>query len=90
MHRRSAACRRNRANAIFERGDALLENRGSRIRDAGIKMTGRFEIEKGGGMVGIFEDVRRRFVDGHCSRAVRRVWALACVQAQRVKFGWAG
>ncbi len=90
VHRGRAACRADCADAVLEGGDALLENRRRRIRDAGIEMTGRFEIEKGGGVVGIFEDVRRRFVDGHGSRAVRRVWALSCVQAQRVKFGRAG
>ncbi len=90
VHRCRAARRADRADAILECGEALLENRGRRVGDAGIEMAGSFEIEKRGGVAGVLEDIGRRLVDRHRSRAGHWVGALPGVQAQRVECGRAG
>ncbi len=90
VHRRHPARRAERADAAFERGDALFKHRRRRVGDARIEMAGAFEVEERSGVVGIIEDVGRRLIDRHGARAGRRVGALTGVQAQRVEGGRAG
>ena len=83
--RRHAGRRGQRRAAAFERGDALLERRDGRIRDARIDVAERLQVEQARGVVGAVEDERRRLVDRQRARAGRRVRDLSGVQAQRVE-----
>ena len=63
MQRGHAACRADRADAVFQRGEPLLEHRRRRIGDAGVDVAGAFQVEQRGGVVGILEHVGRGLVD---------------------------
>ena len=54
--------------AAFERGDALLEDVGRRVHDAGVDVAELLKPEEAGGVVGVVEDVRRGLVDRHGAR----------------------
>jgi hypothetical protein len=47
----------HRADAIFQRREALLQHRRGRIGNAGVDMTGAFQVEQAGGVVGVVEHV---------------------------------
>ena len=86
VQRGLSARRRHRADAAFERGDALLEHRRGRVGDARVDMARAFQIEQRGGIIGVGEDIGGGLVDRHRARAGRRVGLLAGMQAQRVEF----
>ena len=71
----SAACpldSAERARALLQRRDPLLEHRDGRIGDAAVDVAADLEVEQARGMVDVAEDERRRLVDRHRARAGRR------------------
>ncbi len=74
MQRRHAARGADRADAGFQRCQPLFEHRGRRVGNAGVDMSGAFEIEQRRGVVGILKHVGRGLV------AFRRqaAWVRAC------------
>ena len=85
VHRRLAARRRDRADAALERGDALLQDRVGRVRDARVDVPAALHVEERRGVVGVLEDVGSGLVDRRRARAELRVGSLSGVQAQRVE-----
>ena len=85
VQRRLAARRRDRADAAFERGDALLEYGVGRVRDARIDVPAALHVEERRGVVGVLEDVGGGQVDRRRARAELRVGDLSGVQAERVE-----
>jgi hypothetical protein len=74
---------RHRRAPALDRGHALLEDRGRRIRKPRVDVAERLQVEEARGVVGVVEDVRRRLVERNGARAGLRVGNLARVQAQR-------
>ena len=87
VQRRLAARGGDRADAAFERGDALLEHGVGRVRDPAVDVARALHVEERGGVLARLEDERRRQVDRHRARAGRRVGRGAGVQRQRVEAG---
>ena len=85
VHGRLPARRRDRADAAFERRDALFEHRVGRIRQPRIDVPGAFDVEQARGKVGIRKHERRRLIDRRRSRAGGRIRSLPGVQRQRVE-----
>ncbi len=85
VQRRLPACRGDGADAILQRGYALLEDRDSGIRKAGVHMAGRLHVEEGGRGVGIRKDVGSRLVDRHGPGTGGRVGRLAGMDRQSVR-----
>ena len=85
VHGGHAARRANSSDAAFEGGNAFLEDRNCRVRDATVDVTWKLEVEEGRCFVRVGELVRSRVVDrlGPCARD--RVRMLTCVQAQCVE-----
>ena len=83
--RRHAGRRGERRASAFQRGDALLERRDRRIRDARIDVAERLQVEEARRVVRAVEHERRRLVDRQRARAGGRVRNLAGVQAERVE-----
>ena len=65
MHRRHAACGADRADAVFERRQPLLEHGRRRIGDARIDVAGALEVEQAGGVIGVVEHIRGCLIDRH-------------------------
>ena len=84
VQRRLTARRRDRADPALERGDALLEHRRGRVRDARVDVPGALEVEERRRLIGIGEHVGGGLVDRHRAGAGRRVRPLAGVQRERV------
>ena len=82
MHRRHAARRAHRADAVFERRQPLFQHCRRRIGDARVDVAGAFQIEQSGGVIGIVEHVRRGLIDRHRARARDRIGVLTGMQAQ--------
>ncbi len=53
-----------RGDSAFERGDALLEDVGGGVHDAGVDVAELLQAEEAGGVVGVVEDVGGGLVDG--------------------------
>ena len=53
----------------FEGGDALLEDVGGGVHDAGVDVAEFLQAKEPGGMIGVFEDVRGGLVDGDGARS---------------------
>ena len=85
MQRRLPARRRDRADAAFERGDALLQHRAGRVGDARIDVSRALHVEQRRGVVGVRQHERRRLVDRRRPRAGRGIGRSAGVQRQRVE-----
>ena len=84
VERRLPARRADRPDAPFQRRDPLFQHGDRRVRDAGVDVAGTFEVEEGGRLLGVVEDVGGRLVDRYRARAGRWVRLLARVQAERV------
>jgi hypothetical protein len=67
------ARRRQRADATFERGHAVLEHRLRRVHDPRVDVAELRETEERGRVLRVAEDVRRRLVDRHRPCTRRRV-----------------
>jgi hypothetical protein len=80
----------DRADAAFERRDALFEHGVRRVRDARIDVAGALHVEERGGVVGVAEHERRRLVDRRRAGAGHRVGLLTGVQRERVEAEVAG
>ena len=92
MQRGLPAGGRHRADAAFQRRDALLEHRDGGIGDARIDVPGALQVEQPGGVLDVVEHVGRGLVDRHGARARRRIGLLAGVQRERIEAGafWCG
>jgi len=89
MQCRLPARRRDRADAAFERGDALLQHRVRRIGDPRVEVTRALHVEERRGVVGVLEDVGRRLVDRRGAGAGRGIRVGAGVDGQGVEAGLA-
>ena len=78
------------ADAVLQRRQTLLQNGDRRIGDAGIEMSGTFQVEQRSRMVGILEDVGGGLIDRHRARAGRGIGMLAGMQAQGFEGGRLG
>ena len=63
MQRRLSGGDRERADAAFELGDALFQNRGGRIGDPAVAIAFGFEVEQGGAVIGAVEGVGGGLID---------------------------
>ena len=77
--------RRQRADATFERGNALLKHVVGRVHDAGVDVARFLQREQRRRVIGVAELVRGRLVERDGARAGRRVGRIAGVQGQRVE-----
>ena len=88
----SAACPEASASAgdpAFQRRDALLEDVGGRVHDAGVDVAELLQGEQPRGVVGVVEHVRRGLVDRHGARLGCGVDLLAAVDGEGVEVeGW--
>ena len=82
MQRRLAAGGRHRADAAFQRRDALLQHGDGRVGDARIDVPGPLQVEQRGRVLGVVEHVGGGLVDRHGARAGGRIGPLAGMQAQ--------
>ena len=64
-------CQRRRSS--FEGGDALLEDIGGGVHDAGVDVAEFLQAKEPGGVIGVFEDVRGGLVNGDGARSRGRV-----------------
>ena len=80
--RRLARGQRQPRDAAFERGNALLEDVGGRVHDAGVDVAELLQREQPGGMVGIVEDVGGGLVDGDGARLGGGIGRLAAMHGQ--------
>ena len=87
VHRRHAARGADRADAVLQRRQPLLEHRGRRVRNAGIDVSGAFQVEQRRRMVGILKHIGSGLVDRNCARAGGGIGMLARMQAQGFKGG---
>ena len=87
MHRRHAACRAHRADAVFERRQPLLQHRRRRIGNAGVNVAGALQVEQTRGVIGIIEDIRSGLIDRHRARTRNRIGVLPGMQAQGFESG---
>ena len=88
--RRLSTRRRQARDAAFERRNALLEDIGGRIHDAGVNVAELLQTEQRRGMVGVFKSKGSALVDGHRPRAARRVRRMTGVQGLRGEPEFAG
>ena len=80
---------RQPGDSAFERGDALLEDVGRRVHDAGVDVAELLQGEESRGVVGIVEHVGRGLVDRHGARLGCGIDVLAAVDGERVEVeGW--
>ena len=77
--------RRHRADAVLQRGDALLKHRDGRIHDPRVDVPEALQGEQVGGVVRVLENVGAGLVDGHRARARDRVRPLPRVHGQGVE-----
>ena len=84
VQRRLAARHAQRARALLERRDALLEHGDGGIGDAAVDVAADLEVEQARGMIDVAEHEGRRLVDRHGARAGDRIGMLAGMQGQRV------
>lgn len=77
-----ARCRCNGSGTSFEGGDALFENGGRGVVQAGVDVPRFREGENGGALFRTFEGVGHRLVDGDGARSGRWIGLLACMYLQ--------
>ena len=85
MHRRHAACGADRADAVFQRRQALLQHRRRRIGNARVDVAGALQVEQARGVIGIVEHIRGGLVNRHGTRPCDRIGMLPGVQAQSLE-----
>ena len=69
-------------DAAFERGDALLEDVGGGVHDAGVDVAELLQREEAGGVVGVLKKIGSGLVDGHGAGAGGGVGRLAGVDGE--------
>ena len=69
----------------LERRDPLLERGHGRVGDARVDVAERLEVEQGGRVVDVLEDVGGRLVDRHVARSGDRVGSCAGVDGPRLE-----
>ena len=79
---RLAARERQRRDPAFERGDALLQDVGGRIHDAGIDVAELLERKQVGGVLGALELIGSGLIDRHRDGARRGISAPAGVKRE--------
>ncbi|AJY37764.1 hypothetical protein BO07_5022 [Burkholderia mallei] len=79
---RLARCERERADAAFERRDALLEHVVGRIHDPRIDVALDLQIEQVRAVLRVVERERDRLIDRHRGGARRRIGAIAAVHGE--------
>ncbi len=84
MQRSLAGRNRERADAAFELGDALLQHGAGRIGDAAVTITFGLEIEERRAMIGAVEGVGRGLVDRHGDRVRGGFGLVAGVNSNRL------
>ena len=77
---RLARGERERGDAAFERGDALLEHRLGRVHDAGVDVAELLEREQVGRVLGRIELIGGGLIDRHRDRGGGRIGAIAGMQ----------
>ena len=77
--------RRNRSDAVLERGDALLEHGHGRVHDARVDVAEPLQREEVRRVLGVLEDVRPGLVDRHRAAAGHRIGPLTGVHRERVE-----
>ena len=90
VQRGHAARGADRADAAFQRGQALFEHRRGRVRNPGVDVACAFEIEQRRGVLGILKNVGCRLVDRDCTRARDGVRMLAGMQTEGFESGRLG
>ena len=83
MQRRLSGGDRECADAAFEVGNALLENRGGRIGDPAVAVAFGFEVEQCGAVIGAVERIGHRLVDRNSDGLGRRIGIVAGVNCDR-------
>uniref|UniRef100_A0A914YCT4 Uncharacterized protein n=1 Tax=Panagrolaimus superbus TaxID=310955 RepID=A0A914YCT4_9BILA len=73
---------RQRADAAFQRGQALLQHVGGGVHDAGVDVARHLQVEQVGTVLGVIERIRYGLVDRHRHRARGRVGTVAAVHGQ--------
>jgi len=83
MQRGLAGRDRERADAAFEFGDALLENGGGRIGNPAVAVAFRLEVEQGSTVIGTVKGVGGGLVDRNSDRFGGRIGLIAGVNGDR-------
>ena len=83
---RLARRQRQRADAAFERSDALLQHIVGRVHDARVDVARHLQVEQIGAVLRVVKRKRNSLVDRHGHRAGRRVRAVAAVDGHGVEF----
>ena len=81
-NRRHTARDRQRANAALNRSEALLQNGGSRVHDAGVNIAGDIEIKKIGAVLRIIEGIAGGLINGNGDGAGGRVGTVSGVNGK--------
>ena len=81
-NRRHAARDHERANAALNRGEALLQNGGGRVHDAGVNIAGDIEIKKIGAVLRIIEGIAGGLINGNGDGAGGRVGTVSGVNGK--------
>ena len=81
-NRRHTARDRQCANAALNRGEALLQNGGSRVHDAGVNIAGDIEIKKIGAVLRIIEGIAGGLINGNGDGAGGRVGTVSGVNGK--------
>ena len=66
-------------DSAFEGGNALLEDVGGGVHDAGVDVAELLQAEEPAGVVGVVEDVGGGLVDGHGACLCRLFYGLTTV-----------
>jgi hypothetical protein len=83
MQCRLAARDRQRADAAFELGDALFEDRGRRVGDPAVTIAFGFQVKEGCAMIGAVERVGCGLIDRNSDRLGGRIGFVASVNGDR-------
>jgi len=73
---------RQRADAAFQRGQALLQHVGGGVHDARVDVARNLQVEQVGAVLGVIEGIRHGLVDRHRHRAGGRVGTVTAVHGQ--------
>ena len=66
----------------FECGNPFLKDRDGRVRQPRVDVAERLQVEEGGSVVDVVEDIGRRLVDRRAARARRRIGCGAGVYGE--------
>ena len=84
MQRGLAGRDRQRADAAFEFGDALFQNRRGRIGDPAVAIAVGFEIEQRGAVIGAVEGIGGGLIDRNGDGLGGRIWLVAGMNGDRL------